>query len=310
MASLETEMCFFMGQEDPKTYSQAMKSEKSEEWSKAIKDEIESLERLGTWELTNYEEDQAPLHLKWVFKTKTNADGSVERYKVQLVACGNEQEYGVNFYETLAPVMEMQPTVMTIFALEIMWGVMPEAGDIPNAYPRAQVEDWLNVHLYLPKGKNLTKEELNKLGVKSEKQVTLKLKESLYGLKQAGRLWNNMLNDFLVNKLSFQRCKTDKFMYVKVIGADIVIVGIYVDDILAIGTKKKLVDDFFEDAKQMDIKYLGEVNKFLGIRATKSGDGGVWRDQEATIKELLIKLNLQDANSVQLPIGADYEENR
>jgi hypothetical protein len=111
-----------------------MKSEKSEEWRKAIKDEIESLERLGTWELTKYEEDQAPLHSKWVFKTKTNADGSVEIFKAQLVACGNEQEYCVNFYETFAPVMEMQPTVMTIFALEIMWGVMPEAGDIPNAY--------------------------------------------------------------------------------------------------------------------------------------------------------------------------------
>jgi hypothetical protein len=217
MVSLETEMCLFMGQEDPRTYSQAMKSDKSEEWSKAIKDEIESLERLGTWELTKYEEGQAPLHSKWVFKTKTNADGSVERYKARL-ACGNEQEYGVNFYETFAPVMEMQPTVMTIFALGIMWGVMPEAEDIPNAYPRAQVEDWLNVHLFLPKGKNLTKEVLNNLGVKSEKQVTLKLKKSLYGLKQAGRLWNDMLNDFLVNKLNFQRCKTDKCMYVTMIG--------------------------------------------------------------------------------------------
>jgi hypothetical protein len=64
MVSIDEELCFFMGQEDPKTYSQAMKSDKSEEWSKAIKDEIESLERLGTWELTMYEKDQALLHSK------------------------------------------------------------------------------------------------------------------------------------------------------------------------------------------------------------------------------------------------------
>jgi hypothetical protein len=82
-----------------------------------------------------------------------------------------------------------------------------------------------------------------------------------------------------------------------------------VDDILATGTKKQLVDKFFEDAKQMDIKYLGEVNKFLGIRVTKCCDGEVWLDQEAMIEEMLIKFNLQDANSVRLPIGADYEEN-
>jgi hypothetical protein len=206
--------------------------------------------------------------------------------------------------------MEMQPTVMTIFVLGIMWGVTPEAGDIPNAYPRAQVEDWLKVHLYLPKGTKLTSEELNKLGVQNEKQVTLKLKKSLYGLKQAGRLWNDMLNEFLVNKLSFQRCKTDRCMYVKVVGPDIIVVGIYVDDILATGTRKQVVDDFFEDAKQMEIKYLGKVNKFLGIRVSQDEDGGMWLDQEATIEEMLIKFKLQDANHVRLPIGADYEENQ
>jgi hypothetical protein len=41
MVSIEEDLCFFMGQEDPKTYSPAIKSDKSEEWSKAIKDEIE-----------------------------------------------------------------------------------------------------------------------------------------------------------------------------------------------------------------------------------------------------------------------------
>jgi hypothetical protein len=37
-------------------------------------------------------------------------------------------------------------------------------------------------------------------------------------------------------------------MYVKVVGSDIIVVGIYVDDILATGTRKQVVDDFFEDA--------------------------------------------------------------
>jgi hypothetical protein len=60
----------------------------------------------------------------------------------------------------------------------------------------------------------------------------------------------------------------------------------------------------------MDIKYLGQVNKFLGIRVSKSEDDGMWLDQEATIEEMLIKFKLQDANHVRLPIGADYEENQ
>jgi hypothetical protein len=55
---------------------------------------------------------------------------------------------------------------------------------------------------------------------------------------------------------------------------------------------------------------LGQVNKFLGIRVTKDEDGGMWLDQEATTEEMLIKFNLQDANTVRLPIGADYEDNQ
>jgi hypothetical protein len=99
-------------------------------------------------------------------------------------------------------------------------------------------------------------------------------------------------------------------MYVKVVGSDIIVVGIYVDDILATGTWKQVVDDFFEDAKQMEIKYLGKVNKFLGIRVSQDEDGGMWLDQEATIEEMLIKFKLQDANHVRLPIEADYDENQ
>jgi hypothetical protein len=56
----------------------------------------------------------------------------------------------------------------------------------------------------------------------------------------------------------------------------------------------------------MEIKYLGKVNKFLGIRVSQDEDGGMWLDQEATIEEMLIKFKLQDANHVRLPIGADY----
>jgi hypothetical protein len=68
-----------------------------------------------------------------------------------------------------------------------------------------------------------------------------------------------------------------------------------VDGILVTETKKKLVNDYFE---------------VLRHPSDKSDDDGIWLDQEATIEEMLIKFNLQDANSVRLPIGADYEENK
>ena len=41
-------------------------------------------------------------------------------------------------------------------------------------------------------------EELRRLGAKDDKDVCLRLVKSLYGLKQAGRLWNQLLHQTLV----------------------------------------------------------------------------------------------------------------
>lgn len=47
------------------------------------------------------------LHTKWIFQTKTDADGMIERYKGRLVICGNEHllAYGLTF----ADVMKLIP---------------------------------------------------------------------------------------------------------------------------------------------------------------------------------------------------------
>lgn len=38
------------------------------------------------------------LQSKWFFKTNTDAEGKIERFKAQLVSCGNEQKFGVDFF--------------------------------------------------------------------------------------------------------------------------------------------------------------------------------------------------------------------
>jgi len=47
------------------------------------------------------------LHLKWMFNTKLVADGKIERFKARLAACGNEQQYGINYEGTFAPVFDL-----------------------------------------------------------------------------------------------------------------------------------------------------------------------------------------------------------
>lgn len=59
---------------------------RKEEWCKAMEDEIMAIEKNDTWVLTDFPTDKFSIGLKWVFKTKYNADGSVQKYKARLVA--------------------------------------------------------------------------------------------------------------------------------------------------------------------------------------------------------------------------------
>lgn len=59
-----------------------------EEWIKACEDEIASIVKNGTWELVDLPHRAKAINLKWVFKLKRNADGSINKYKARLVAKG------------------------------------------------------------------------------------------------------------------------------------------------------------------------------------------------------------------------------
>ena len=96
-------------------------------------EEMRALEDNDVWKVEVPPKGSHVLHTKWVFKTKLDADGEIGRFKAKLVACGNEQVFGVDYGLTLAAVMELS-TVKVILVLAPRWGVPARHGDIPNAY--------------------------------------------------------------------------------------------------------------------------------------------------------------------------------
>ena len=70
---------------DPITYEEAIEDDK---WKNAMDEEIASIQRNDTWELTSLPEGHNPIGVKCVYKTKTNKEGQVEKYKARLVAKG------------------------------------------------------------------------------------------------------------------------------------------------------------------------------------------------------------------------------
>ena len=87
-----------------------------EAWRKAISTKIEMIEKNDTWELVNRLFDKPVIGVKWVYKTKLNLDGSMQKSKARLVVNGYFQKPGVDFNETFALVARLD-TIRTLIAL-------------------------------------------------------------------------------------------------------------------------------------------------------------------------------------------------
>ena len=124
---------------------------------------------------------------KWVYRCKENADGSLDVRKSRLVAQGFSQTEGVDFNETFAPTLRYS-TLRTVLALASMEGWKLGHVDVSTAYLYGDLEE--EIYMEQPKGYNA------KLGPNGEK-LYCKLEKSLYGLKQAGRNWNLLLDGWL-----------------------------------------------------------------------------------------------------------------
>ncbi|CAI7771689.1 unnamed protein product [Closterium sp. NIES-53] len=90
----------------PKNPRQALMGPHIKEWRKAMNAEIKALESRDTWVLV----DRAAIKGrripfgKWVFRAKTTADGTIERFKARWVIHGYDQMHGIDFDQTFAPV--------------------------------------------------------------------------------------------------------------------------------------------------------------------------------------------------------------
>lgn len=93
---------------DPQTIKQAMSSEDSEHWKKAMQDEMNSLKVNNTWTLVQLPEGCKALKSKWVFKTKQDSNGNTLRWKARLVAKGFTQTEGIDYMETFSPVVRYE----------------------------------------------------------------------------------------------------------------------------------------------------------------------------------------------------------
>ncbi|CAL8990716.1 unnamed protein product [Prunus brigantina] len=224
------ETCNFITIE-PKSFEVAVKEEI---WRKAMEEEIKTIEKNKTWELVDRLKDKEIIGVKWVYKTKFNPDGLIQKHKARLVAKGYSQQPGIDYNETFAPVARLD-TIRALVALAAQkkWRIYQL--DVKFAFLNGELEE--EIYVEQPQG------YIEQGG----EDKALKQKKALYRLKQAPRAWNSRIDTYFINT-GFRRSKSEPTLYTKTQGkSDILIVPLYVDDLIYTGNNEEIIKEFKKD---------------------------------------------------------------
>lgn len=273
----------------PDTIAEALESNESEYWIAAIQDELKSFEENNVWSLEPLPEGTKAVGNRWVFKTKLNTDGSV-LYKARLVAKGFTQTYGVDYFETFAPVVR-RTTLRILFSTAVNYDLMIDHLDVKTAFLNGDLDE--TVYMSQPEG----------FVVEGKEHMVCKLNKAVYGLKQAARSWNLKANKILKDQ-GFKNFADEQCVYIKSNKSSVIIIALYVDDFYLIYNNKeqklellKLLNTHFK------VKDLGEAKDCLGVRLQRNWkDGTLILHQEDYIKNVLVKFHMQDCKPVTTPM--------
>jgi Reverse transcriptase (RNA-dependent DNA polymerase)/gag-polypeptide of LTR copia-type/Integrase core domain/GAG-pre-integrase domain/Zinc knuckle len=273
---------------DPNGYKEALNSGHWEsKWKGAYDKELKSIIDNKTFEVCKLPEGKKAIDSKWVFKTKTGANGEVLKYKARLVAKGFQQTEGVDYSETYAPVVKFD-SLRILIAIATAKGKRIQQMDVETAFLNGEIREEL--YMKVPEG------------VPHQPGEVWRLLRALYGLKQASRAWYEKLHTILIG-YGFIRSKVDSAIYVKGRGENQILFSTYVDDFI---TVCDLITDFHNLREHLRkfvrITDMGEVRYILGIEVIRKLNGDLKLSQKQYTKEVLKKFGMERSKPLNTPL--------
>lgn len=247
---------YYVSLGDTPSYSQAMKSEDAPKWMSAMKEEIDAIYGLGTFELVPLPPGRKAIGCKWVFRIKRDASGAITRYKARLVAQGFYQLPGIDFGETFAPVARIE-SLRILFALAAIYDWEIGQMDVKNAFLNGELKE--EIYMDQPKG----------FVAEGKAGYVWRLLKSLYGLKQASRVWYQKFRAVLL-KLGFHPLLADPCVFVRILEKRLSIIACHVDDLGLFCNSVAILTTLKAELKaEFEMTDLGEMKLIVGLAVTR-----------------------------------------
>ncbi|XP_075076030.1 uncharacterized protein LOC142162887 [Nicotiana tabacum] len=128
--------------------------------------------------------DRKTIGVKWVYRTKLNVEGSVNKLNARLVMKGYSHIFGVDYSETFAPVARLD-TIRLLLAIVARKSWRFFQLDVKSAF----LNGFLQQQIYV--------EQPQGFSARGYEDKVYLLKKALYGLKQAQRAWYSRIDEHL-----------------------------------------------------------------------------------------------------------------
>nr|GEU68595.1 retrovirus-related Pol polyprotein from transposon TNT 1-94 [Tanacetum cinerariifolium] len=153
---------------------------RDESWIVAMQEELNQFVANDIWKLVSQPKNMTIIGTKWVFRNKLDENGIVSQNKARSVAQGYNQQEGIDYDETYAPVARLKSIrILLAYACALDFKLFQM--DVKSAF----LNGFINEEVYMAQPLGFVDFE--------KPDHVYKLKKALYGLKQAPKAWSNIM---------------------------------------------------------------------------------------------------------------------
>ena len=278
---------------DPTSLAEAKRRPEWPRWEEAMQEEMDALEKHGTWRLEKPPLGTNVVSCRWVFHAKKDASGNIYRYRARLVARGFSQIPGVDFFDTYAPVAKTA-SIRTALAFAARHDFEVHQVDIKSAYLNGEFDENEVIYMSVPPGVKLT----------DDSTLALRLLRPLYGLRQSARHWHKKLRSVLEELLEMLPCDVDQAVFFRVKGTSLIVIVVHVDDLTIVASSTELIAEVKSKLREaFEISDEGEIHWILGFAVIRNRAARTLSlSQTAYIEAIVRRFGLEDAKPLSTPM--------